>query len=96
MARFNAGCNRYRVEYLYKWRASHPDLRGCPGAPGKRSPIVMVRKKNWQVWLCIEYRHLNLQTIKDAYSLKGFSVSHVFCFAADKGSLLCLVQIKPD
>ncbi|CAI5671482.1 unnamed protein product [Oreochromis niloticus] len=33
------------------------------------SPIVVVRKKNGQVRLCIDYRRLNLQTIKDAYSL---------------------------
>ena len=33
------------------------------------SPIVVVRKKNSQVQLCIDYRHLNLQTIKDAYNL---------------------------
>lgn len=30
------------------------------------SPIVVVRKKNGQVRLCIDYRRLNLQTIKDA------------------------------
>ncbi|KAL4008013.1 hypothetical protein ACER0C_001865 [Sarotherodon galilaeus] len=33
------------------------------------SPIVVVRKKNGQVRLCIDYRRLNLQTIKDAYGL---------------------------
>ncbi|XP_077385347.1 uncharacterized protein LOC144023586 [Festucalex cinctus] len=33
------------------------------------SPIVVVRKKNGQVRLCIDYRRLNLQTIKDAYNL---------------------------
>lgn len=33
------------------------------------SPIVVVQKKNGEVWLCIDYRRLNLQTIKDAYSL---------------------------
>ncbi|CAL9706114.1 unnamed protein product [Knipowitschia caucasica] len=33
------------------------------------SPIVVVRKKNGSVRLCIDYRKLNLQTIKDAYAL---------------------------
>lgn len=33
------------------------------------SPIVVVRKKNGSVRLCIDYRKLNLQTIKDAYPL---------------------------
>lgn len=33
------------------------------------SPIVVVRKRNNEVRLCIDYRKLNLQTIKDAYAL---------------------------
>lgn len=33
------------------------------------SPIVVVRKKNGSVRLCIDYRKLNTQTIKDAYAL---------------------------
>lgn len=33
------------------------------------SPIVVVRKKDGTVRLCIDYRKLNLQTIKDAYAL---------------------------
>lgn len=33
------------------------------------SPVVVVRKKNGQVRLCIDYRKLNLQTVKDAYAL---------------------------
>lgn len=33
------------------------------------SPIVVVRKKNGEVRLCVDYRKLNLQTIKDAYAL---------------------------
>ncbi len=32
-------------------------------------PIVVVRKKNGDVRLCIDYRKLNLQTVKDAYAL---------------------------
>ncbi|XP_024120340.2 uncharacterized protein LOC112141437 [Oryzias melastigma] len=33
------------------------------------SPIVVVQKRNGQVRLCIDYRRLNSQTIKDAYNL---------------------------
>ena len=33
------------------------------------SPIVVVRKKNGDVRLCVDYRKLNSQTIKDAYAL---------------------------
>ena len=33
------------------------------------SPIVVVKKKNGDVRLCIDYCKLNLQTIKDAYAL---------------------------
>lgn len=37
--------------------------------PPFSSPIVVVRKKNGDVRLCVDYRRLNLQTIKDAYAL---------------------------
>lgn len=33
------------------------------------SPIVVVRKKNGDVRLCIDYRKLNSRTVKDAYAL---------------------------
>ena len=33
------------------------------------SPIVVVRKKNGSVRLCIDFRKLNSQTIRDAYAL---------------------------
>ncbi len=33
------------------------------------SPVVLVRKKNGKIRLCIDYRKLNLVTIKDAYPL---------------------------
>lgn len=33
------------------------------------SPIVVVKKKNGQIRLCVDYRKLNSQTIKDAYAL---------------------------
>ncbi|CAI5658656.1 unnamed protein product [Oreochromis niloticus] len=33
------------------------------------SPIVVVRKKNGDVRLCVDYRKLNLNTIRDAYAL---------------------------
>ncbi|XP_043984521.1 uncharacterized protein LOC122838162 [Gambusia affinis] len=41
------------------------------------SPIVVVRKRNGSVRLCIDYRKLNLQTIKDAYALPNLEES--FC-----------------
>ncbi len=33
------------------------------------SPIVVVRKKNGDVRLCVDYRKLNSQTVKDSYAL---------------------------
>lgn len=33
------------------------------------SPIVVVKKKNGDIRLCVDYRKLNRQTIKDAYAL---------------------------
>lgn len=39
------------------------------------SPIVVVRKKNGDVRLCIDYRKLNLQTVKDAYALPNLEES---------------------
>ncbi len=35
------------------------------------SPIVIVKKKNGSIQLCIDYRKLNNQTIKDAYALSN-------------------------
>uniref|UniRef100_A0A8C6PSX4 Gypsy retrotransposon integrase-like protein 1 n=3 Tax=Nothobranchius TaxID=28779 RepID=A0A8C6PSX4_NOTFU len=46
------------------------------------SPIVVVRKKNGEVRLCIDYRKLNLQTIRDAYALPNLEES----FSALAGS----------
>lgn len=46
------------------------------------SLIVLVRKKNGQVRLCIDYRKLNLQTVKDAYALPRMDNT----FAALSGS----------
>lgn len=46
------------------------------------SPIVVVRKKNGSVRLCIDYRKLNLQTVKDAYALPNLEES----FSALTGS----------
>lgn len=39
------------------------------------SPVVVVRKKNGDVRLCIDYRKLNLQTIRDAYALPKQNLS---------------------
>lgn len=33
------------------------------------SPLVLVRKKNGQIRLCVDYRKLNARTVKDAYAL---------------------------
>lgn len=46
------------------------------------SPIVVVRKKNGEVRLCVDYRKLNLQTIRDAYALPNLEES----FSALAGS----------
>ncbi|KAK2879333.1 hypothetical protein Q8A73_005096 [Channa argus] len=46
------------------------------------SPIVIVRKKNGDVRLCVDYRRLNMQTIKDAYALPNLEES----FSAMNGS----------
>uniref|UniRef100_A0A3Q1EKL9 Gypsy retrotransposon integrase-like protein 1 n=1 Tax=Acanthochromis polyacanthus TaxID=80966 RepID=A0A3Q1EKL9_9TELE len=39
------------------------------------SPIVVVRKKNGDIRLCIDYRKLNMQTVKDAYPLPNLEES---------------------
>lgn len=39
------------------------------------SPIVVVRKRNGDIRLCIDYRKLNLQTVKDAYPLPNLEES---------------------
>ncbi|KAJ8014924.1 hypothetical protein DPEC_G00020820 [Dallia pectoralis] len=46
------------------------------------SPIVVVRKKNGDVRLCIDYRRLNTQTVKDSYALPNLEES----FSALTGS----------
>jgi len=46
------------------------------------SPIVVVRKKNGDIRLCIDYRKLNLQTVKDSYALPNLEES----FSALTGS----------
>ncbi len=46
------------------------------------SPIIVVRKKNRDVCLCVDYRKLNVQTIRDAYALPNLEES----FSALAGS----------
>lgn len=46
------------------------------------SPIVVVKKKNGDVRLCVDYRKLNMQTVKDAYALPNLEES----FSALSGS----------
>ncbi|KAL0150798.1 hypothetical protein M9458_053880, partial [Cirrhinus mrigala] len=46
------------------------------------SPIVVVKKKNGAIRLCVDYRKLNSQTIKDAYALPNIEET----FAALNGS----------
>ncbi|KAJ8339479.1 hypothetical protein SKAU_G00362650 [Synaphobranchus kaupii] len=46
------------------------------------SPIVVVRKKDGDIRLCIDYRRLNLQTVKDSYALPNLEES----FSALTGS----------
>lgn len=46
------------------------------------SPIVVVKKKNGDIRLCVDYRKLNIQTIKDAYALPNLEES----FSALSGS----------
>lgn len=54
------------------------------------SPIVVVRKKNGDVRLCIDYRKLNLQTIKDAYPLPNLEDSFTALTGAKWFSVLDL------
>uniref|UniRef100_A0A3B4ZHB9 Gypsy retrotransposon integrase-like protein 1 n=1 Tax=Stegastes partitus TaxID=144197 RepID=A0A3B4ZHB9_9TELE len=46
------------------------------------SPIVLVRKKNGSIRLCIDYRKLNARTIRDAYALPNIEET----FAALSGA----------
>lgn len=46
------------------------------------SPIVVIRKKNGDVRLCVDYRKLNMQTFQDAYALPNLEES----FSAPAGS----------
>uniref|UniRef100_A0A3Q2XXG7 Gypsy retrotransposon integrase-like protein 1 n=1 Tax=Hippocampus comes TaxID=109280 RepID=A0A3Q2XXG7_HIPCM len=46
------------------------------------SPIVLVKKKNGSIRLCIDYRKLNLRTIRDAYALPNIEET----FAALSGA----------
>ncbi len=54
----------------------------CESESSFSSPIVVVRKKNGDIRLCIDYRKLNMQTIKDAYALPNLEET----FSALRGS----------
>lgn len=54
------------------------------------SPIVVVRKKNGDIRLSIDYRKLNLQTIKDAYPLPNLEESFTALTGAKWFSVLDL------
>lgn len=55
------------------------------------SPIVVVRKKNGDIRLCVVYRKLNLQTIRDAYALPNLEES----FSAPAGAQwLTVIDLK--
>lgn len=40
-----------------------------PSTSGWASPIVLPKKKNGDVWLCVDNRKLNERTVNDAYPL---------------------------
>lgn len=54
------------------------------------SPIVVVNKKNNDVRLCIDFRKLNIQTIKDAYALPNLEVALSVLFGSKWFSVLDL------
>lgn len=57
------------------------------------SPIVAVKKKNGAIRLCVDYRKLNNQTIKDAYALTNIEET----FAALTGSKwFSVMDLKSD
>ena len=62
---------------------SEENLGECPYA----SPIVVVAKKDGTLRMCVDYRHLNQMTIKDAYPLPRIdeiftSLHNAYCFVA--------------
>ena len=45
----------------------HPEITGAKSSSPYASPIVLVRKKDGKLWLCVDYCLLNAKTHKDAY-----------------------------
>lgn len=56
------------------------------------SPIVVMKKKKYSIRLCVDYRKLNNQTIKDAYALPNTEET----FSALTGSKwFSVMDLKP-
>lgn len=47
----------------------------CDSESPFSSPIVVVKKKNGDIRLCVDYRKLNIQAIKHAYALANLEES---------------------
>ena len=47
-----------------------------------RSPVVIVKKKTGELRFCVDYRHLNKQTIKDKYPLSRIDDTLDFLYGA--------------
>ena len=46
---------------------------------GYASPLVVVKKSNGELRLCVDYRKLNEKTIRDAYPISRVAVSPSYC-----------------
>lgn len=60
-------CHRERVEEQLEWLLAKGIIQ--PSKSPWSAPIVMVRKKNGEYRMCIDYRQLNEITVKDCFPL---------------------------